>query len=391
MGLYRVKNQWGGSAARWHKGGRWIIGSRPKQNVVALNIRSKDGGKTLTGTMTYKGEGPIRFSATKESNETNAGFSNPVLERRVKQLEAELKTQKEQYQKIIDQQKKSYAESIKKLKNVTESETKSTILAAINAAKVQAQQAEADTLLAGQKQRRAEVLSMLTSKILDLNKTEDQTKVLQEAIESLAQEASKITSKIARSPVDSTMALNAQNYAQQAIDLATQAEEHLTNIQEKQASAQVILEAQKQNLEQLDVESNNEEQKSSEVLDAAALELKQLEATGGSLAEISQHHEAAIESQEEAELALLLAIQQAKLASEAYDNWEAVEDMFGFSEPDENSADSSETEGSDNLPDALPDTFPDYDNWQVIGDLFGIPATPEATPTESTATESSNL
>jgi hypothetical protein len=61
---YVVQNQWGGSAAPWHEGGTWIIGCRTGQNVVALNLNSSDNGKTLTGTMTYAGEGPIGFKST---------------------------------------------------------------------------------------------------------------------------------------------------------------------------------------------------------------------------------------------------------------------------------------------------------------------------------------
>ena len=61
MNLYKVENQWGGSSAPWHPGGDWVIGGRSDQNVVALNIKSDDDGKTLNGTMTYIGEGPIGF------------------------------------------------------------------------------------------------------------------------------------------------------------------------------------------------------------------------------------------------------------------------------------------------------------------------------------------
>ncbi len=56
---YRVENSWGGSGG--HDGGLWVIGSRCGQNVVAVDVKSEDGGQTLTGTMTYKGEGPIGF------------------------------------------------------------------------------------------------------------------------------------------------------------------------------------------------------------------------------------------------------------------------------------------------------------------------------------------
>lgn len=63
--LYEVENQWGGTSAPWHEGGQWVIGGRSSQNVVAIAIKSGDGGETLSGTMTYAGEGPIGFRATK--------------------------------------------------------------------------------------------------------------------------------------------------------------------------------------------------------------------------------------------------------------------------------------------------------------------------------------
>ncbi|MCA6363863.1 MAG: lectin ESA-2 [Bacteroidetes bacterium] len=62
--LHLVQNQWGGSSAPWNPGGIFLIGSRDGQNVVALNVTSADGGKTLTGTMTYAREGQIGFRAT---------------------------------------------------------------------------------------------------------------------------------------------------------------------------------------------------------------------------------------------------------------------------------------------------------------------------------------
>ncbi len=67
MSLYSVQNQWGGSSAPWNPGGMWVLGSRAEQKVVAIDISSSDGGKTLTGTMTYQGEGPIGFRATEGS------------------------------------------------------------------------------------------------------------------------------------------------------------------------------------------------------------------------------------------------------------------------------------------------------------------------------------
>ncbi|MFN9631633.1 MAG: lectin ESA-2 [Cyanobacteriota bacterium] len=62
--LYHVQNQWGGSSAPWNEGGMWVIGGRSGQPVVQLQVSSNDNGKSLVGTMTYKGEGPIGFKAT---------------------------------------------------------------------------------------------------------------------------------------------------------------------------------------------------------------------------------------------------------------------------------------------------------------------------------------
>jgi hypothetical protein len=66
--LHIVQNQWGGSSAPWNLGGAWVIGCRQNQNVTSLNISSTDGGKTLNGTMTYAGEGPIGFRAAMTQN-----------------------------------------------------------------------------------------------------------------------------------------------------------------------------------------------------------------------------------------------------------------------------------------------------------------------------------
>ncbi|KVG51721.1 lectin ESA-2 [Burkholderia ubonensis] len=68
--LQHVQNQWGGSSAPWHEGGMWVLGCRSGQNVVALNIESRDGGRTFNGTMTYAGEGPIGFKATLTQSNT---------------------------------------------------------------------------------------------------------------------------------------------------------------------------------------------------------------------------------------------------------------------------------------------------------------------------------
>lgn len=60
---FKVQNQWGGSTAKWNDAAGWIIGCRGTQLVTQLECTSNDGGKTLTGSMTYAGEGPIGFKA----------------------------------------------------------------------------------------------------------------------------------------------------------------------------------------------------------------------------------------------------------------------------------------------------------------------------------------
>lgn len=56
---YQVENQWGGDTAPWHDAGLFLLGGRNGQNAVAFNLTSNDGGQTITGSMTYAGEGPI--------------------------------------------------------------------------------------------------------------------------------------------------------------------------------------------------------------------------------------------------------------------------------------------------------------------------------------------
>ncbi len=68
--LYHVQNQWGGDSAPWHEGGAWIIGCRSNQRVVEVKVSSNDNGRTLSGTMTYAGEGPIGFKADLTLNNT---------------------------------------------------------------------------------------------------------------------------------------------------------------------------------------------------------------------------------------------------------------------------------------------------------------------------------
>jgi hypothetical protein len=63
---YTVQVQWGGDSAPWHEDGIWIIGARCPQPVVALQVSSDDEGKSLNGTMTYAGEGPIGFKGARQ-------------------------------------------------------------------------------------------------------------------------------------------------------------------------------------------------------------------------------------------------------------------------------------------------------------------------------------
>ncbi|WP_010164645.1 lectin OAA family protein [Sphingomonas sp. PAMC 26617] len=63
MTVYSIQNQWGGPSAPWHDGGIVNIGNRGNQLPVALHIRSGDGGLSFSGTMAYKGEGPIELRA----------------------------------------------------------------------------------------------------------------------------------------------------------------------------------------------------------------------------------------------------------------------------------------------------------------------------------------
>ena len=60
-----VENQWGGSHAAWNPAGTWVIGWRPSQPIHAVDISSSDNGQSYSGSITYVGEGPIGFKATR--------------------------------------------------------------------------------------------------------------------------------------------------------------------------------------------------------------------------------------------------------------------------------------------------------------------------------------
>ncbi len=63
---YHAENQWGGTSAPWHDAGVFLLGAREGQNAIAFDIASTDG-ETLTGTMTYAGEGPIGVKGVRSS------------------------------------------------------------------------------------------------------------------------------------------------------------------------------------------------------------------------------------------------------------------------------------------------------------------------------------
>lgn len=49
----------------WKKDGDWVIGGRNNHAVIKADAKSTDGGKTLIGMITYAGEGPVHFKATR--------------------------------------------------------------------------------------------------------------------------------------------------------------------------------------------------------------------------------------------------------------------------------------------------------------------------------------
>lgn len=61
--VYRAEVQQG-AAPRWEPDGWYTLGGRGAQRAVAIDIRSTDDGQSLTGSMTYAGEGPLRLRLT---------------------------------------------------------------------------------------------------------------------------------------------------------------------------------------------------------------------------------------------------------------------------------------------------------------------------------------
>lgn len=50
----------------WVKDGDWVIGGRNNHAVIKADAKSNDGGQTLIGMITYAGEGPVHFKATRK-------------------------------------------------------------------------------------------------------------------------------------------------------------------------------------------------------------------------------------------------------------------------------------------------------------------------------------
>jgi hypothetical protein len=61
---YSVQIQFGGEQAKWNDLGVWTLDSPKKNNLVKIDAKSSDDGKTLQGTATFEGEGPVGFKAT---------------------------------------------------------------------------------------------------------------------------------------------------------------------------------------------------------------------------------------------------------------------------------------------------------------------------------------
>ena len=95
--IYSVETQWGGSFAAWHSDGNWRLGSRDVQRIVAMDVASKDDGHSLNGTITYSGEGPIRFQGVREAVTINdlgqlveGSSRSDLLQGRTKKIEGVL-------------------------------------------------------------------------------------------------------------------------------------------------------------------------------------------------------------------------------------------------------------------------------------------------------------
>jgi phospholipase C len=67
----------------------WVLGSRTDKHVIAIDVESRDGGKTLNGTITYQGEEPIGFKGVRVegSTDTNvAAADNTIMKDQIKHV-----------------------------------------------------------------------------------------------------------------------------------------------------------------------------------------------------------------------------------------------------------------------------------------------------------------
>lgn len=69
--LYRVFHQQGDESAPWHDGGIFKIGDRLGQPVVALDFKFPADKATGSGQVTYQGQSPVGFTATRYGDNQN--------------------------------------------------------------------------------------------------------------------------------------------------------------------------------------------------------------------------------------------------------------------------------------------------------------------------------
>ena len=98
--IYNVQTQPAGAA--WQPAGKWRIDSRQEQNIVELNAASEDGGQALRGELRYQGEGPIRFRAIRE-NEDTSSQTDALLKGRSDKIEGVMETTYQLLAGVFDQ------------------------------------------------------------------------------------------------------------------------------------------------------------------------------------------------------------------------------------------------------------------------------------------------
>jgi len=98
---YRVQLQWQDESAPWHDGGVFKIGGRMQKPVTALKLTSKDGGKTLSGQVTFKGEPPVDVTA-KWRSQNSYTVTLPGTDARLADLEWQIGSREGQNVAALD-------------------------------------------------------------------------------------------------------------------------------------------------------------------------------------------------------------------------------------------------------------------------------------------------